>query len=59
MDFNIGDNIKVNVGNRELNGLIIEVKEDHLLVIYVGKNSNGSAYAIMDNFDFDGNFLDS
>lgn len=59
MDFNIGDNIKVNVGNKELNGLIIEVKEDHLLVIYVGKNSNDSAYAIMDNFDFDGNLLDS
>ena len=59
MGFNIGDNIKVNVGNRELNGLVIEVKEDHLLVIYVGKNSNGSAYAVMDNFDFNGNLLDS
>lgn len=59
MNFNIGDSFKVNVGNKKLNGLIIEIKENYLLVIYVGKNSNGSAYAIMDNFDFNGNLLNS
>jgi hypothetical protein len=59
MNFNIGDYISVNVEDKKLNGIIIDVKENYLVVIYVGKNNNGSAYAIMDDFDFNGNIFNS
>ena len=59
MVYNIGDTIEVVVGNKRYNGLVVEIKENYLIVIYVGKNSNGSAFAIMDCFDFNGNILDS
>ena len=59
MVYNIGDNIKVLVGDKRYNGLVIEIKQNSLVVIYVGKNSNGSAFAIMDEFDLDGNIIQS
>lgn len=59
MVYNIGDNIKVLVGDKSYNGLVIEIKQNSLVVIYVGKNSNGSAFAIMDEFDLDGNIIQS
>ena len=59
MVYNIGDTIEVVVGNKRYNGLVVEIKENYLIVIYVGKNSNGSAFAIMDDFDFNGNILNS
>ena len=59
MVYNIGDTIEVIVGNKRYSGLVVEIKENYLIVIYVGKNLNGSAFAIMDNFDFNGNILDS
>lgn len=59
MVYNIGDNIEVLVGDKKYNGLVVEIKENYLIVIYVGKNSNGSAFAIMDDFDFNGNILNS
>lgn len=59
MVYDIGDNIEVLIGNKKYNGLVIEIKQNNLVVMYVGKNSNGSAFAIMDNFDLDGNIIQS
>lgn len=54
MEYNIGDNIEVTVGNKKYNGLILDTKDNILTVIYVGKNNNGSAFAITDQFDYNG-----
>ena len=59
MEYNIGDNIEVVVGNKKYNGLILDIKDNILTVIYVGQNNNGSAFAITDLFDINGVLIDS
>lgn len=54
MEYNIGDSIEVTVGNKKYNGLILDIGDNILTVIYVGKNNNGSAFAITDQFDYNG-----
>ena len=54
MEYSIGDNIEVTVGNKKYNGLILDTKDNILTVIYVVKNNNGSAFAITDQFDYNG-----
>lgn len=58
MEFNIGDTIKVNVNGKVFNGLILEIGENMLTVIYVGKTNNSSAFAITDIFDKEGNLIE-
>ena len=58
MKFNIGDTIKVNVKGKLFNGLILEIGENVLTVIYVGKTNNNSAFAITDIFDKEGNLIE-
>lgn len=59
MGYDIGDNIEVVVGNKKYNGLILDIKDNILTVIYVGKNNNGAAFAITDLFDINGVLIDS
>ena len=59
MGYSIGDNIEVVVGNKKYNGLILDIKDNILTVIYVGKNNNGAAFAITDLFDINGVLIDS
>ncbi|MBO7696664.1 MAG: hypothetical protein J6T10_28890 [Methanobrevibacter sp.] len=58
MEFNIGDTIKVNVNGKVFNGLILEIGENMLTVIYVGKTNNNLAFAITDIFDKEGNLME-
>lgn len=58
MEYNIGDNIEVTVGNKKYNGLILDIKDNVLTIIYVGKNNNGSSFAITDIFDKEGNLVE-
>ena len=58
MEYNIGDNIEVTVGNKKYNGLILDIKDNVLTIIYVGKNNNGSSFAITDIFDKEGNLIE-
>jgi hypothetical protein len=50
MVYNIGDPVIVNVGNKKLNGIILNINENIFTIIYVGKNDYGAAFAITDNF---------
>lgn len=50
MVYNIGDPVVVNVGNKKLNGIILNIDENIFTIIYVGKNDYGTAFAITDNF---------
>ena len=59
MAYNIGDPITVNIGNKQFYGLILNVKKDYITVIYVGKTEEKTAFAITDNFDMNGNLLNS
>ena len=58
-NYKIGDSIIVTVGQKKLNGIILNIKENYLTVIYVGQNEEKIAYAITDNFDFNGCLLKS
>lgn len=58
MGYDIGDSIEVTVGSKKYNGLILDIKDGVLTVIYVGKNNNGSAFAITDQFDYNGIILE-
>jgi hypothetical protein len=58
MKFNIGDTIKVNVKGKVFNGLVLEIGENVLTVIYVGKTNSSSAFAITDIFDKEGNLIE-
>lgn len=57
-EFNVGDTIEVNVKGKRFNGLILEKNENTLTIIYVGKNNNGSSFAITDIFDKEGNLIE-
>ena len=58
MEYSIGDSIEVTVGNKKYNGLILDIKDNVLTIIYVGKNNNGSSFAITDIFDKEGNLVE-
>ena len=58
MEYSIGDSIEVTVGNKKYNGLILDIKDNVLTIIYVGKNNNGSSFAITDIFDKEGNLIE-
>lgn len=58
-EYKIGDPIIVTVGKKKLNGIILNVKDTYLTIIYVGQNEEKTVYAITDNFDFNGYLLKS